>query len=189
MWSWGLKNELLKWNMRLILRLTFTSVIGAWARRKSGKRVKFSSCPIVPQPHGPFCSHTALAQLCSLRLFRLLSIWWEQCYSAGSTLQLGQVIPCIPALSADNSGRASWSSLNFANFVFAFCARVSCHKTHTQLSTHQYFFIICGWVLLLYLSVVWILSLTVFLFQGSSFQAVAIIRITISFSSPLTQDC
>lgn len=133
MWSWGLKNELLKWNMHLIPRLTFTPMIGAWERRKSGKWVKFLSCPIMPQPHGPFCSHTALAQLCSLRLFRLPSIWWERCYSAGSTLQLGQVIPCIPALSADNSGRASWSSLNSANFVFTFLP-----EFHVTRHTHSY---------------------------------------------------
>lgn len=131
MWRRGLKYGLLKRNTCLIPQLTFSPMIGAWERRKSGKWMKFLSCPIVPQPHGPFCSHTALAQLCSLRLFHLLSIWWKRCYSAGSTLQLGQVIPCIPAFSADNSGRASWSCLNFANFVFAFCARVSCHNTHS----------------------------------------------------------
>lgn len=132
MWNRGLRNGLLTWSTRLIPRLTFTSMIGAWEWRKSGKRVKFLSCPIVPQPHGPFCSHTALAQLCSLRLFRLPSIWWERCYSAGSTLQLGQVIPCIPALSADNSGRASWSSINFANFVFAFlCQSFLSRETHS----------------------------------------------------------
>lgn len=154
MWSRGLKNGLLKWNTHLIPRLTFTSLIGAWEWRKSGKWVKFLSCPIVPQPHGPFCSHTALAQLCSLHLFRLPSIWWERCYSAGSTLQLGQVIPCIPALSADNSGRASWSSLNFANFVFAFCARVSCHKTHTAIHTSIFFpFLWMGTVALLICSI------------------------------------
>lgn len=96
MWKRGLKYGLLKWNTCLIPRITFTTMIGAWERRKSGKWVKFLSCPIVPQPHGPFCSHTALAQLCSLRLFHLPSIWWKRCYSAGSTLQLGQVIPCIP---------------------------------------------------------------------------------------------
>lgn len=69
------------------------------------------------------------------------------------------------------------------------CQSFMPQDTHTQLSTRQYFFHICRWVLLLCLSVESMLSLTVFLSQCSSFQEIAIIKIIISFSSPLMHDC